>query len=103
MIAGFSFVVRWLVGLCEGGDRDTVRAFLARVEADYPHLDSVAQDAVDTGFVEMFPFRHERGHEMLEWLGPILRQQYARAPGPYLEFDQTGKAHVVAQRHQGKR
>jgi len=74
----FGDVVRWIEALYEAHDRDTIKAFLARLERDYPRLDAQSCNVIDVSFAEDLPYPGTRGAEMALWLGPNLRREYVR-------------------------
>jgi len=74
-----SEIVRWLAAQYQAGDYATVRALMARVDADYPNLNLIAREVVRDSFVDMMPSPNEPGAEMVEWLSPTLRQAYPRS------------------------
>lgn len=72
-------VVRWLEHelVLDGSGG---RALLARVEDDYPRLDSLAQVYVRDAIVWALPIGTEPGsHAIRSWLGPTLRELYGDA------------------------
>jgi hypothetical protein len=79
----FGDVVRWVERLYEAGDHSTIKAFVARMESDYPTLDPACRNLVDVSFAEDLPYPGTRGAEIALWLGPNLRREYER--GHHLE------------------
>jgi hypothetical protein len=75
----FGDVVRWIVELYEAGEVETVKAFLDRLEQDYPSLDTGSRNVVEVSFVEDLPASGQAGSEIALWLGPALREEYLRA------------------------
>jgi len=74
----FGDVVRWIEDLYAAGEYGTIKAFVDRVERDYPTLGPGARNVIDVSFAEDLPRPGTRGGEIALWLGPNLRREYVR-------------------------
>jgi hypothetical protein len=83
----FGDVVRWIEGVYTAGDYATIRAFIDRIERDYPTLGPRAGNVVDVSFAEDLPFSGTPGGLIAQWLGPNLRREYLR--GHHLRESRT--------------
>jgi hypothetical protein len=81
--------VDWLVRLCRAGQLGTVRAFMARMDSDYPKFDGTFRRTFDVLFLGNLPGPGEPGAEIAQLVGPALRPEYERrhqgmAFGPWI-------------------